>query len=70
MREPFHVGQEPQPLYNGILYFQQYCRISANSTAGFQPTSHIWWANTLGGNGMMMDSYAYPQHMKVVKHFS
>jgi hypothetical protein len=31
-------------------------------------TSHIWWANTLVGNGMMMEPYAHPHHMTVVNH--
>ena len=39
------------------------------SESGFQLTSQIW-ANKCGCNGMMMDPYAHPQHMKVVKHLS
>jgi hypothetical protein len=50
-------------VFSAVLqdFSQQYCRISADFP-------HL--VDTLGGNGMMMDSYAYPQHMKVVKHFS
>jgi len=40
-----------------------------HSDPGFQPTSQIW-ADNYGGNGMMMDPYPHPQHMKVVKHLS
>ena len=34
---------------------------------GFHPTSQIW-VDKCGGNGMMMDPYPHPQHMKVVNH--
>ena len=38
-----------------------------SSDARFQPTCQIV-ANKCDGNGMMMDPYAHPQHMKVVNH--
>ena len=38
-----------------------------SSDPGFQPTSQIW-TGQCGGNGMMTDPYAHPQHMKVAKH--
>jgi len=35
-----------------------------SSALGFQPTSQIL-TDKCGGNGMMMDPYPHPQHMKV-----
>ena len=40
-----------------------------SSDQGFELASQIW-INQLIGNGMMMDLYPHPQHMKVVNHFS
>ena len=43
-------------------------QLAPDKDPGFWLTSQIWWANRCGGNGMMMDPYPHPQHMKVVNH--
>jgi hypothetical protein len=37
----------------------------SSDPAGYQPTSQIW-ADKLGSNGMMIDPYPLPQHMRHV----
>ena len=44
-------------------------QLAPDKDPGFWLTSQIW-ANRCGGNGMMMDPYPHPQHMKVVNHLS
>jgi hypothetical protein len=48
---------------------EQCLHLVPSSDPGFLLISQIQ-TNKSGGDGMMMDPYAYPQHMKVVKHLS
>jgi hypothetical protein len=58
MWEPFQVGPEPQPLHCGMI-----C-----SPAVTQKNQIL--VHKCGGNGMMTDPSAHPQHTKVAKHLA
>jgi hypothetical protein len=44
----------------------QWCHLPPNSKPGLWLESQIW-ANNCGGNSMVMDPSAHPQHMNIVK---
>jgi hypothetical protein len=51
----------------GALTNVKHLHLMQSNDLGFQLTFQIW-TGKCGGNGMMMDPYPHPQHMKVVKH--
>ena len=57
------VGSIPHGL--GASTNAQGLHIPPSSDPGFQPTSQIWTEKS-GGNGLRMDPYPHPLHMKVV----
>ena len=63
----FGVCVESIPCGFGASTTAQTQYLVTNSDPEFQPTSKIW-ANKCWGNGMMVDPYPHPQHVKVVKH--
>ena len=42
--------------------------LAPSSDPGFELRTSQIWTEKCSGNGMMMDPYPHPQHMKVVNH--